>query len=61
MAYGLTWAPAARLDLKDLAAYIAEDNPTAAKFFFHEKTLLKKVLPLDPFIWINLDPAIDCR
>ncbi len=33
MAYGLTWAPAARLDLKDLAAYIAEDNPTAARRF----------------------------
>jgi plasmid stabilization system protein ParE len=31
--YGLTWAPAARLDLKDLAAYIAEDNPAAARSF----------------------------
>ena len=30
MAYGLIWAPAARLDLKNLAAYIAEDNPAAA-------------------------------
>ena len=33
MAYGLTWAPAARLDLKDLAAYIAEDDPIAARRF----------------------------
>jgi plasmid stabilization system protein ParE len=33
VAYGLTWAPAARLDLKDLAAYIAEDNPAAARSF----------------------------
>ena len=33
MAYRLIWAPVARLDLKDLAAYIAEDNPTAARRF----------------------------
>jgi len=33
VAYGLTWAPAARLDLKDLAAYIAEDDPIAARRF----------------------------
>ena len=33
MAYELIWAPAARLDLKNLAAYIAEDNPAAAQRF----------------------------
>ncbi len=33
MAYRLTWAPTARLDLKNLAAYIAEDNPVAARRF----------------------------
>jgi len=33
VAYGLNWAPTARLDLQDLAAYIAEDNPTAARRF----------------------------
>jgi len=52
VAYGLTWAPAARLDLKDLAAYIAEDDPIAAKFFLQD-TPLKKSVPLDPFIWIK--------
>jgi len=33
VAYRLIWAPVARLDLKDLAACIAEDNPTAARRF----------------------------
>ncbi len=58
MAYGLTWAPAARLDLKDLAAYIAEDNPTAAKFFFHKKVSTKKVVPTDPFTWVKGNHSI---
>ncbi len=33
MAYKLIWSPLARLDLKDIAAYIAEDNPLAAQCF----------------------------
>lgn len=33
MAYRLIWAPAARLDLNDITAYIAEDNPAAARKF----------------------------
>ena len=33
MAHGLTWAPMARQDLRDLVAYIAEDNPRAARRF----------------------------
>jgi plasmid stabilization system protein ParE len=30
MAFRLTWSPAARLDLRDLRAYIAEHDPSAA-------------------------------
>ena len=33
MAFRLTWAPIARQDLRDLVAYIAEDNPRAARKF----------------------------
>ncbi len=33
MAFRLTWAPSARLDLKELAAYIAESRPAAAARF----------------------------
>lgn len=33
MAFGLIWSPSARLDLKDIAQFIAEDNPTAADRF----------------------------
>ena len=33
MAYRLTWAPSARLDLKELASYIAESHPAAAAGF----------------------------
>ncbi len=33
MAFKLIWAPSARLDLKDIAAFIAEDNPSAAERF----------------------------
>jgi toxin ParE1/3/4 len=33
VAYGLIWAPAALLDLKSLAAYIAEDDPAAGRKF----------------------------
>ena len=30
MAFKLIWSPSARFDIKDIAMYIAEDNPTAA-------------------------------
>lgn len=33
MAYRLTWAPSARLDLRELASYIAESRPKAAARF----------------------------
>ena len=33
MAYKLIWSPSARLDLKDIAAFIAEDTPSAAQRF----------------------------
>jgi len=33
MAFKLIWSPSARLDLKDIAAFIAEDNPSAADRF----------------------------
>lgn len=33
MAFRLIWSPSARLDLKDIAAFIAEDNPLAADRF----------------------------
>ncbi len=45
MAYKLTWAPAARLDLKDLAAYIAEDNPAAARKFVRSLFQVVQRLP----------------
>lgn len=33
MAYRLSWSPTARFDLRNLSAYIAEDNPIAARNF----------------------------
>jgi plasmid stabilization system protein ParE len=36
MAFELRWAPAARLDLKDLAAYIAESRPEASAHFISQ-------------------------
>ena len=33
MAYRLSWSPTARLDLRDLLTYIAEDDPAAARSF----------------------------
>ena len=33
MAYELIWAPSARLDLKELASYIAESRPEASARF----------------------------
>jgi plasmid stabilization system protein ParE len=36
MAYELIWAPSARLDLRELAAYIAESRPVAAGRFVRQ-------------------------
>lgn len=33
MAHRLSWSPAARLDLRDLHAFIAENDPSAARRF----------------------------
>ncbi|MFP3981959.1 MAG: type II toxin-antitoxin system RelE/ParE family toxin [Desulfobacterales bacterium] len=33
MAYKLIWSPTAKLDLNDIATFIAEDSPSAAKRF----------------------------
>lgn len=33
MVYKLIWSPSARFDLKELAVFIAEDNPSAAHRF----------------------------
>ncbi len=33
MAYHLSWSPSARTDLKELFAYIAQDDPTATRLF----------------------------
>lgn len=33
MAYRLTWSPTARVDLRDIFAYIAENDPAAARKF----------------------------
>jgi toxin ParE1/3/4 len=33
MAFKLKWSPSAKLDLKDIAAFIAEDNLSAAQRF----------------------------
>lgn len=36
MAFGLTWSPAARLDLAAILSYIAESDPEAARRFARE-------------------------
>jgi len=36
MAYEVIWAPSARLDLKELASYIAESRPTVAVHFIKQ-------------------------
>ncbi|HNU31912.1 MAG TPA: hypothetical protein PKN00_22155 [Sedimentisphaerales bacterium] len=36
MAWELIWAPSARLDLRELAAYIAESRPVAAGRFVRQ-------------------------
>lgn len=33
MAYHLTWSPSARFDLREIFAYISEDDPIAAGDF----------------------------
>lgn len=33
MAFKLIWSPSAKFDLKDIAAFIAEDSPSAAERF----------------------------
>ena len=33
MAFKLIWSPSAKFDLKDIAAFIAEDSPSAAEIF----------------------------
>jgi toxin ParE1/3/4 len=33
MAFELIWSPSAQLDLKDIAAFIADDSPSAAQRF----------------------------
>ncbi|MBW1888576.1 MAG: type II toxin-antitoxin system RelE/ParE family toxin [Deltaproteobacteria bacterium] len=47
MAFKLIWSPSARLDIKDIAIYIAEDNPSAAKQFV--KNLFQAVERLGDF------------
>lgn len=47
MAFKLIWAPSARFDIKDIVAYIAEDNPSAAKRFM--KNLFQTVERLGDF------------
>ena len=47
MAFKLIWSPSARLDLKDIAAFIAEDSPSAADRFV--KSLFEAVKRLADF------------
>ena len=47
MAFRLIWSPSAHLDVKDIAAFIAEDNPLAAKQFV--KSLFQSVEGLADF------------
>jgi plasmid stabilization system protein ParE len=47
VAFKLIWSPSARLDLKDIAAFIAEDNPSAAERF--GRSLLQAVERLADF------------
>src|SRR5207245_9484689 len=47
MACQLSWSPTARLDLRDLLTYIAEDNPGAARSF--ARTLFQAVEQLPQF------------
>jgi len=47
MAYRLIWAPSARLDLRELASYIAESRPRASGRFV--KNVLRTVEHLSNF------------
>lgn len=47
MAFRLIWSPSALLDVKDIAAFIAEDSPLAAKRFV--KSLFEAVERLADF------------
>ncbi len=46
MAFTLTWSPSAHLDLKDIAAFIAESNPSAAEGFVRDLLQLSKGWPI---------------
>ena len=48
MDYRLTWSPTARFDLRDIFAYIAEDNPTAAGKFIRSLFHAVERLPSFP-------------
>ncbi len=47
MAFELIWSPTARFDLQDIVAYIAEDNPQAARQFV--KNLFQVIERLEDF------------
>lgn len=48
MAHELTWSPAARLDLKEIFAYIAEDDPNAGKKFIRSLFMAVERLSVFP-------------
>jgi len=47
MAYRLTWSPSARLDLREIFDFIAEDDPSTAERFI--RSLFDAVERLPPF------------
>lgn len=48
MAYRLTWSPSARFDLREIFAYIAEDDPIAAGRFIRSLFDVVERLPSFP-------------
>lgn len=48
MACQVTWSPAARLDLREIFDYIAEDDPVAAATFLRSLFLAVEHLPTFP-------------
>jgi plasmid stabilization system protein ParE len=48
MAYRLIWSPAARLDLREIAELINEDDPAAARKFVRHLLVTLERLPLFP-------------
>ena len=48
MAYRLTWSPTARFDLREIFAYIAEDDPSAARKFIRSIFHAVERLPFFP-------------